>query len=214
MASVICPPVSATLTLWLLLAQLANPYAGLTWVDPLAGHLDPAVYSRIWARAVSKPPEKPTPKLGFEATDFKPVEPRGFARALVAQSKGLGKEHGRALVDGLNAGLDLFEKDMRKNNVAFAMAFLIGSALGAAGERDVQDAELVSLAQAVNDELAASAQFKKLPAKQKQLLYEGCIVSGALLGGMAAAGQEGNDPELKALARVLARSVLSTFRGR
>ncbi|MBL8951708.1 MAG: hypothetical protein JNK82_13080 [Myxococcaceae bacterium] len=204
----------ATLALCLVLSQLANPYAGLTWVDPLAGTLDPAVYPRIWARAVSKPPEKPAPKLGFEATDFKPAQPRSWAQSLVSQSKAIGREHGRALVEGLNAALDLFEKDMRKNNVAFAMAFLIGSALGAAGERDVADAELVSLAQAVNDELAGSPQFKKLNPKQKQLLYEGCIVGGALLGGMAAAGAEANDAELKAEARLLALTVLKTFRGK
>ncbi len=201
--------MSAALALSLVLSQL-NPYAGVTWSNTLPSYLEPAVYPRIWARAHSKQAGKPT---GFEATDFKTAQARSVAQALVGASKAVGKEHGHALVDGLNAGLDGFERDMRKNNVAFAMAFLIAVALGAAGEPDVSDAELVSLAQAVNDELAVSPSFKKLPPKQKQLLYETCVVSGALIGGMAAAGSELKDPELAALARAHAVSVLSTFRG-
>jgi len=200
--------MSATLALWFVLSQLPNPYAGLTWANTLPGYLDAPVYRGIWTRSQSKPAGKPA---GFEATDFKPAQARSVAQAMVTASK-LGERHGRALVEGLNGGLDSYEREARKNNVAFAMAFLIAVALGAAGEREVADAEMVSLAQAANDELAASPAYQKLPAKQKQLLYETCVISGALIGGMAAAALETNDAELKAQAKAYAASVLETFR--
>ena len=202
-----------SLALCVVLSQQPNPYAGMAWNNALPSHLDAGVYQRIWSR-VSNTASRPAPKAGFEKTDFKPVQPRSVAQALVSASKGVTAAQGKALVEGLNAGLDAFEQEARKHNVAYAVAFLLGVSLQVVNERVVTDADSEKLAQAVNDELAGSPQFKKLPAKQKQLLYETCIVVGALIGGRAAQGAEANDPEARAQARAMAQQALASFQGK
>jgi hypothetical protein len=202
-----------TLALWLSLSQL-NPYAGITWDNPMGGWLDATLYKRMWARAMNKPLDKPAPKLGLVATDFKPQQPRSVAEGIIKGSKGLGKEQGQALVEGLNAGLDAFERESRKNNVASALAFLLAVSLQTVGEKEVGDAELETLAQALNDELAASLSYRKMTPKQKQLLYETCVIVGALIGGMGAMAAEASDAAMSAQAQQLARSALAVFRGK
>lgn len=202
-----------SLALCVVLSQQPNPYAGVTWNSPMSSWLDAATCERIWSR-VSTPARGPAPKAGFEKTDFKPVQPRSVAQALVSGSKGVTPAQGKALVEGLNAGLDLFEQEARKNNVAHALAFLLGVSLQVVNEKEVTDAESEKLARAVNDELAGSPRFKRLPAKEKQLLYETCIVVGALIGGMAAQGAEAKDPAVTAQAKALAQQALATFQGK
>jgi hypothetical protein len=194
----------------------------MTWNNPMSSYLDTVLYNKIWSRALQQSVANPraatavkvAPKAPFTATDFKPVQPRSVAQALVAASKGLTKEQGLALVDGLNTGLDLFEKEARKNNVAYAIAFLLAISMQTLNDKEVSDAESEALAQAVNDELAAAASFKKIAAKQKQLLYETSIVVGALIGGMAASATESSDAELKQRAKDMARQALQTFQGK
>jgi hypothetical protein len=203
-----------SLALAVLLAQDVNPYAGVRFDNPMGGWLDAATWQRIGARLTPKPgTRKPSPRAPLEATDFTPVQPRTAARAIVEGSK-VSKEQGQALIEGLNAGLDAFEQQARKNNVAYALAFLIGASMQTLNEKEVSDAESDMLAQAINDELAASPSFKKLKPKQKQLLYETSIVLGALIGGMAAQAAEANDPELKKQAQAMARSALQPFQSK
>lgn len=214
------------LVLAVLLAQYTNPYSGVSWNNPMSSYLDTALYNRIWSRAVTQGVGAKTakvataevkaaaPQAALTATDFKPAGPRTIAAQLVAQSKGVTREQGLALVTGLNAGIDVFEKEARKNNVAYAMAFLIGVSVQVATETEVPDAQAEALAQAINDELAAAPVFKKATAKQKQQLYETCIVVGALIGGMAAQAAESNDEALKGQAKQMAQSALATFSGR
>lgn len=203
------------LALCVVLSQAPNPYAGMAWKGPLPGSLEKATYQRIWSRAMNAPGSKPAPKSGFAATEFKSVQPRSVAQALVSSSSAVTKAQGRALVEGLNAGLDFFEEaPERKNNVAQAVAFLLGNCLQLVNGEEFTNADGEALAQAVNDELAASPRFKKLPPKEKQLLYETSIVVGALIGGMAAHGVVENDPAAQATARAMAKQVLDLFAGK
>jgi hypothetical protein len=203
------------LALTVLLTQYVNPYSGISWNNALPSYLDSAVCQRIWARTTQKPGGvKAAPRSPLTATDFTPAQPRSVAASLVAASKGMSKGQGQALVEGLNAGLDAFERETRKNNVAYALAFLIGVSMQTVSGREVSDAESDMLAQAINDELAASSSFKKLPVKQKQLLYETCIVVGSLIGGMAAQAEEAKDVELMQQAQMMAKTALQTFQGK
>ncbi|MBK7863442.1 MAG: hypothetical protein IPJ65_33540 [Archangiaceae bacterium] len=200
------------LALSALLSQTVNPYTGVVWNNPLAGQLDPVVTARVWARVTKPSPGKVAPHAELVATDFKPEGPRTGAQALLAASKTLGRGQRQALVEGLNAGLDAFEREARKNNVAAAVAFLLAVALQVANEKEVSDAESAALTQGLNDELAASAGFKRLTPKQKQALYERCVVAGSLLGGMAAQAADANDAALKKQTQEMAQTVLQEFR--
>jgi hypothetical protein len=203
------------LALCVVLSQAPNPYAGMAWKGPLPGSLDKATYQRIWSRAMKTAGTKPAPKASFALTEFKPVQPRSVAQAVVSSSSGVTKGQGKALVEGLDAGLDFFEEaPERKNNVAQAVAFLLGNCLQLVNNREFTNADGEWLAQAVNDELAASAPFKKLPAKEKQLLYETSIVVGALIGGMAAHGFVEQDVGAQVQARAMAKLVLDLFAGK
>mgnify|MGYP001189968525 CR=1 FL=1 len=199
------------LALVLSLALSQSLYPGVGRNNALSSTLEPALAARIWARTTGKPTT--SPRAPFTATDFKPVQPRSVAQAMVDGSRELTKEQSKALVDGLNGGLDVFEQETRKNNVAHALAFLIGISMQVVNEREVSDAESQMLAQAINDELAAAPQFKKLTPKQKQLLYETSVVVGALIGGMAAEAAERGNAELKAQAKTMAQQALSVFQG-
>jgi hypothetical protein len=210
------------LALALVLGQYTNPYTGVTWNNPMSNTLDTAIYNSMWKRAtmrglgltppgtVQDVPNAP-PRAAYTATDFKPAGPRSVAQALVAQSKGVTKEQARALVEGLNAGIDSFEKEARKNNVAYALAFLLGVSVQVLSEKDVPDDKAEELAQLINDELAASASFKKTTPKQRQIVYETSIVTGALIGGMAAQAAQANDAEMKRQAQAMAAQALATF---
>jgi hypothetical protein len=197
------------LLLALVLSQTVNPYAGVQWKGQLPG-LDAELAKRIGARLIKSDAVKPAPRAPLTATDFKSAGPRSAAETLIASSK-VGKAQGEALVEGLNAGLDAFERETRKNNVAYALAFLLGSAKQATTDRDVSDTDTERLAQAINDELAASPAFKKLTDKQRQLLYENGIVVGALIGGLSAEAVEARDAQAKAQARQLASQALICF---
>lgn len=194
------------------LALSQSLYSGVGRSSALSSTIDPALAARIWARTTGKPTT--TPRAPFTATDFKPVQPRSVAQAMVdGSSKELTREQSKALVDGLNGGLDVFEKETRKNNVAHALAFLIAISMQVVNEREVSDSESQMLAQAINDELAAAPQFKKLTPKQKQLLYETSVVVGALIGGMAAEAAESGNAQMKAQAKTMAQQALSVFQG-
>ena len=60
----------------------------------------------------------------------------------------------------------------------------------------------------------ASLAYRKMTPRQKQVLYETCVVVGALIGGMNTMASEANDAAMKRQAKQLALAALSTFRGK
>ncbi|MFO1464298.1 MAG: DUF6683 family protein [bacterium] len=145
-------------------------------------------------------PASPPQHFPISATDFKSGS-RVMPSTYAAQGP---KENQAQLLQTFNGMMDAFEKEGRRNNVAYAIGFLIGASAQVHTGKEVSDTVLEKFVYDVNDILAGSPSFQTMPAAKKQELYESSVLIGAMIGGLA------SNPETKADGKALARQVLQS----
>jgi hypothetical protein len=147
------------------------------------------------------------PKYPISASDFTPsqkqIAPRQLAQAA-------GPEQRAELESAMEQILNAHEQDaeqngIRKNNVAYAMALLLGISAQVASGTEVSPDAAEKLVLLVNDGLAASPAYSRLMQSEKQALYETAIILGVMIGA-AAQSEETQEP-----ARQLAAQVMTGF---
>jgi hypothetical protein len=154
-------------------------------------------------------PKAATPKVNYAATDFKSSGSRlmidQFANSAenAADRKQLAKAFRETLAE--------YEKQVRKNNLAYAFAFFLGANLQVVLEKEISDADSEALAAEVHESFLTNEAIKKMSDKQKQQLYESWILTTAIIAGLYHQGVEANDADVKKQAQDLARHSLADF---
>ncbi len=152
----------------------------------------------------SATPSKPA---DFRLTDFA-ASRRTVADQFVKEAQGLSSEQRKELLKALKDGMNVLEKELpRKNNMAYAMAALIGTAISIAKGVDVPGDEVEKLAAGFNDVLGATPEWKKAPAAQKQILYESTLLNAVMM----IMESQAEDQETKDIAVKTANSILASF---
>lgn len=194
-----------------------NPYSGTTWNNPMSSLVDTMIHNQINNQILNMTvdranggaaaePAQPEHHEPFTKTDFRPSKSRLVVDQII---NGLAQndEQRRGLTTGINAVFTEFEKAARKNNVAYALTFMIAASLGAQTGTPLSDPQTEALAIAINDALAASPAFTSSSAADRQKLYEGCITIGGLVVLFQQVGLR--DPASAAAARALAQQALA-----
>ena len=131
-----------------------------------------------------------------------------IAEQFVKQAEGLNNSERKELLKALNEGMVSVEKELpRKNNIAYAMAGLIGLSITIAKGVDMPEKELETLASGCNVALGSNPDWKKTSAKDKQTLYETMLISAVLMIMQTQA----EDQETKDAAVATARNILTSF---
>lgn len=197
-------------------AQFRNPYTGRMFNNPMSSYLDTVLRGRMNQRVLERmilekragrgKEEAPRPaeaKHPIHATDFTPGGPRILPAMLASGAAEAEREGARAALEMI---LDLYEKEARKHNVAYALAFLLGLSAQVVKGEEVPDEQAEQLARDLNDVLAEAPQFQQLPARVKQELYETSVVVGGMIAALSSGGME-------AQAKQLATQVLASLQG-
>lgn len=143
-------------------------------------------------------PASPTQHFPISASDFS-----GKPRVLPAVYAAKGPQENQAqLLQTFNGMMDAFEKEGRKNNVSYAIGFLIGASAQVHTGKEISDTVMEKFIYDINDILAGSPSFRALPAAKKQELYESSVLIGAMAAGLA------TNPETQAEGKALAKQVL------
>lgn len=154
----------------------------------------------------------PARQYPISATDFRPVSGRIMPDEIGRMSPGNPEE--KELLRTLsNQFLDLYEKEARKNNVAYSFAFLAGASLQVVTGRTLSDAEEDQLVSGFNNSIAHTPQFVSMSARDKQVLTESGIITGSMIAFLDAQGKEQKDAKMQADARELAKAVIGYFFG-
>jgi len=202
-----------------------NPYTGANWNNPMSSLADTMIWSSIQRKVAEDAIQKrygqgnpaPTtqgssqpaaPKHPITASDFKPAETRLLPDKLIDSNKDLTEEQRKGLRTLYQTGFREFEKRVRKNNVANAMAFVFGASMEIVAGKEGTDADFKMLVNALNDLLADSPKFKTLSAREKQTMYEACIITGTMMIALKQLGAQQNNDDMKKQAKELAQSVL------
>ena len=98
----------------------------------------------------------------------------------------------------------------RKNNLAAGLSVLIGVSLQVKTGHELNKAETEALSRGLNDVLVDTGVMKGKPA-DLQTMYETAVMTGALIAGIAQAGEDDHDADLTAVAQALAVIVLKGF---
>jgi len=132
-----------------------------------------------------------------------PADFPGKQRVLPAVYAAKGPQENQAqLLQTFNGMMDAFEKEARKNNVAYAIGFMIGASAQVHTGKEISDTVMEKFIYDVNDILAGSPSFRALPGAKKQELYESCILTGAMVAGLA------SNPQTQVDGKALAKQVL------
>jgi hypothetical protein len=195
-----------------------NPYTGTMWNNPMSSLADTMIRGKLmenaWKNwygkkngtAAASAPVAPVAHQPYTKTDFKPGKQHLVVDAIIS---GLAQnaQQKQGLMQGMDAVFQQYEKSVRKNNVAYAMAFMIGAALVVQTGQTIDDAQGEQLAQGINDALAANPAFANASAADRQKLYEAFVTMGGLVVLFNEVGKK--DPASANAAKLLAKQALA-----
>jgi hypothetical protein len=168
----------------------------------------------IVARKRSRGGAKKAPRRGKHAppgaTDFAQSGSRPYMDAFLQQLSidASGKQHLREVFE---AAFESVNKALRPNSVAAAMGYALGVSIQIVNDVELPDADAKELVTGINDMLAASQEFRGLGPAERQMLYEGFVMTGAML--MIAHNAGKNDPSIRQQSQDMARNVISQLSG-
>jgi len=143
----------------------------------------------------------------YRLTDLS-VSRQTVTEQFVKNAQGLSAAQSRELLKALKEGIKALEKELpRKNNMAYAMAAIIGTAIYITKGVDLPVEEVEALAAGFNDVLGTTPEWKKAPVAQKQILYESTLLNIVLM----IMESQAEDQETKDIAIETARNVLASF---
>jgi hypothetical protein len=199
-------------------ADWRNPYTGNTFNNPMSSTLDTMIHFRAQELALQKSfakkngtqPASPQPASShqpYTRTDFFPV-PQWLVVDAVIASVAQTADQRVALRRATGAVFARYERTHRRNNVAYAVAFLMRASLAVQTGRQLDDAQAEQLASTINDTYAQNPQFMELDALDRQRIYETCVTLGGLIAMFDDMGKQ--DPAWANAAKRLAKQALAT----
>jgi hypothetical protein len=212
-------------------AQYVNPYNGSQWNNPMSATCDVMITNSIQKKMLEKalarkragqaanqsggataPASAATaPKYELSASAFTPEGGRLMPDKLAAGAAGVDDAQKHQLAEAFRQTLTTYEAQVPKNNVAFAMGFLIAASLQVLSGKEVSDPDFEQLVHDLNDALAETPKFRQMDARGRQILYETSVITGGIIAGLHNTGVESKDAHAQQQAKDLARSVLETF---
>ncbi len=156
---------------------------------------------------------KSAPRAGPGATDFKPALPRYSVADATAEQQTKDPKQQAAYKQLFHMFVDAAENadGFRKNNVAYALSYVVLASLQIATGKEIPDADSEAFAQQMNEAMASSGVLKKMSPADQQRFYEGCLVMGGLVVGSWAEASKSGDEKQKENVRQMAKQVLASF---
>ncbi|HUJ63472.1 MAG TPA: DUF6683 family protein [Kofleriaceae bacterium] len=193
-------------------AQLWNSSNGTVWNNPTSSLVSTMITGNMMQQAMkdsfaqpgsARPGSAPAakPHQPITKTDFAPSGKRVIVDALIG-SLAKTPDQRQALSTGVAQVFAVYEQKVRKNNVAYAMAFMAAMAVVADKGIVMTDQQSENLAIAFNDQLAANPAFAKAGALDRQKVYETFVTVGSLIALFNEVGKK--DPSSAAAAKQLA----------
>jgi hypothetical protein len=190
---------------------------------------DPALQARLQRRiqerlaekaaqqAAGSPPAGPTPrrgKLPLTATDFAPATARVVPEPMAERMAHGSSARQTELLAMFNGILDTLETQTRRSNVAAAMAFAMAASEQVLADRGTLNPERYGeLVVQINDDLGDSDEFKALPDRRKQEIYESSLLTAGLIVGAYRQAMQRSDSTLQQQAKTAAADYLSKMNG-
>ena len=153
-------------------------------------------------------------KLPLTATDFPPGATRVVPATMAERMAHGSSARQTQLAAMFNQILDQIEPQTRRNNVAAAMAFAM-----AASEQVMADNAALNpdrygeLVVQINDDLGDSQEFKTLPDRRKQEIYESSLLTAGIIIGAYRQATQRNDATLQRQSKVAAADYLREMNG-
>lgn len=156
------------------------------------------------ASATAKPA-----KPNYAASDFKSTGTRLMLEQFVAlaESENERRELRKSLRDFFNG----YEKEVRKNNLGYALAFFLGANMQIATEKEISDADSELLAAECHNALVSSGMLNELSNKEKQELYELLVLTTGIVSSLYQHAISAQDDALKEQAQEIAKKSLAQF---
>jgi hypothetical protein len=179
--------------------------------------LGPALRTRIGAALTEPAPAVPDGgpmrrrPAAEGAVGFKAAPQRIAPDRVAAGLRGLDAAGRRTAAANFRAMLDDYERDAPKRDVAHALAFCLGTCRQVARGRDLSVAETQDLARRAAGLLPGIPEFATLSDRDRQAMYEGLILTGGMVGGLARQAEEQKDEAMGRKAALMARQVLGLF---
>jgi hypothetical protein len=212
-------------------AQYTNPYNGTRWNNPVSAMCDVMITNSIQKKMLEKSlaqkrsgtaagqpagrgetaASPAAPKHELSASGFTPVGGRLVPDKIAAGAAGVEPAQQQQLAEVFRQTLTVYEAQVPKNNVAFAMGFLIAASLQVLSGKEISDPDFEQLVRDLNDILAETPRFQQMDAKGKQTLYEASVITGGLVAGLYNTAVEEKDAAAQTQAKDLAKSILETF---
>ncbi len=212
-------------------AQYTNPYNGTTWNNPVSAMCDVMITNSIQKKMLEKslaqkrsgsaavqptgtaaPAAAPAaPKHELAASGFTPLGGRLMPDKIAAGVAGIEPAQQQQLAQAFRQTLATYEAQLPKDNVSFAIGFLIVASLQVFSGKEVSDSDYEQLVRDLNDILAETPRFQQMDAKGKQTLYEVSVITGGIVAGLYNTGVEEKDAAAQQQAKDLAKSILETF---
>lgn len=165
-------------------AQLWNSPNGTTWNNPMSSLASTMISGKMMEQAMkdSFTPQQGAPPshVAIAKSDFVSTGKRIMIQPLIDSLTQVPQQRAD-LANGVGQVFALYEAKVRKNNVAYAMAFMAAMAVMADKGVSLTDPQTETLALALNDRLAANPGFVKASALDRQKLYETCLTMGSLI---------------------------------
>ncbi len=187
-------------------AQLWNSSGGFTFNNPMSSLASTMITGNMMQQAMkdsfAQGSAAPAAKVhaSIAQTDFKSNGKRIMVQPLI-DAMTQTPEQRQTLGQSVTQVFAMYEARARKNNVAYAMAFMAAMAVAADKGVVLNEQQIENLALALNDQLAANPAFVKASALDRQRLYETFITMGSLIAMFNQVGK--TDPSSAAAAKQL-----------
>ncbi len=188
-----------------------------SWRSPAEIFLGPVLRARI-GEALREPapavpdggPMRRRPPA-VAAVGFKAGPQRLAPDRVAAGMKALDAKGRKAAATNFRAMLDAYERDAPKHDVAHALAFCLGTCREVARGRELSPEEAQDLARRAAGLLPQIPEFEALSDRDRQAMYEGLVLTGCMVGGVARQAGEQKDEATARKAAFMARQVLALF---
>lgn len=187
------------------------------WRSPVELYLGPALRIRIGEAlrepAAAVPDGGPMRRRPAAATavGFKASAQRVAPDRVAAGLRGLDAKGRKAAAANFRAMLDAYERDAPRHDVAHALAFCLGTCRQVARGRELSPEEAQDLARRTAGLLPQVPDFAALTDRDRQAMYEGLVLTGGMVGGLARQAEEQKDEATAGKAAWMARQVLGLF---
>jgi hypothetical protein len=190
-----------------------NPYSGIGWNSPMVNLTDTWLRNASQSTALRHSIERQngtrlTEHQQFSMTDFTPAGQRLAVDGVIAWVAQTPQQR-QIVGNAVTTIFARYERTHRPNNVAYAVAFLIGNSLAVQTGRPLDVAQGDELAHKINDMFAGNPQFMAMKATDRQMLYEICVTLGGLVAYFDELGRQ--DPAWSNAAKLLAKQSLASF---